>query len=92
MLAPMNQQDLFGSATIPAYTPKPEHVRNHLADLLAQMRAAQSWPWEEVVVELHVGRTVPYLCGLIADPAEAEDWRQHFAAEQSRLSKTASIP
>ncbi len=85
----MDQQDLFGGETKPAYTPKPEHVRNRLQSLLAEMAAAQSWPWDEVMVELHVGRTVPYLCGLIADPAEAEDWRQRFAAEQSRLSKAA---
>lgn len=85
----MAQQDLFGGAAIPAYTPKPEHVRNHLADLLAQKRAAQSWPWEEVMVELHVSRTVPYLCELLPDRDEAADWRVRFDAEITRLSNAA---
>ena len=82
----MNQQDLFGGETIARYTPKPEHVRNSLAHLLAQMRAAQAWPWDEAVVELHVERTVPYLLGLLTDAAEAEDWRARFAKETERLA------
>jgi|CXWL01.1.fsa_nt_gi hypothetical protein len=85
----MAQQDLFGGETKPAYTPKPEHVRNHLESLLAQMAAAQSWPWDDSVVDLHCERTVPYLLKLIADPAEAAEWRVRFEAEERRLSKAA---
>jgi hypothetical protein len=85
----MDQPDLFGSETKPAYTPKPEHVRNRLQALLAEMAAAQDWPWDESVVNLHRERTVPYLLKLIADPAEAAKWRAQFEAEEQRLSRAA---
>ena len=85
----MDQQDLFGGETKPAYTPKLEHVLNHLESLLAQMAAAQSWPWDESVVDLHRDRTVPYLLNLLPDPAEAALWRDRLEGEIDRLSKAA---
>ncbi len=81
----MDQQDLFGGETKPAYTPKPEHVRNAIARLVEQMRASDVWPWDEVVAEMHVERTAPYLLSLL-DPAEAAEWRAKFDAEVTRLS------
>ena len=85
----MDQQDLFGGETKSAYTPKLEHVRNHLESLLAQMAAAQAWPWDESVVDLHRERTVPYLLNLLPDPAEAAQWRGRFELESRRLSNAA---
>jgi hypothetical protein len=85
----MNQQDLFGGETKPGYTPKLEHVRNHLESLLAQMSSAQNWPWDESVVDLHRDRTVPYLLNLLPDQAEAAQWRVRLETEIERLSKAA---
>lgn len=82
----MTQLDLFGGERRAVYTPKPEHVRNSLARLLEQMRGADAWPWDEVIVEMHVERTVPYLLGLL-DADEAADWRVKFDAETARLSR-----
>lgn len=85
----MDQQDLFGGETTPAYTPKLEHVRNHLQSLLAQMSGAQSWPWDESVTDLHRDRTVPYLLNLLPDAAEAAEWRSRLEGEIDRLSRAA---
>ncbi|MGD9816433.1 MAG: hypothetical protein AB7Q23_04295 [Hyphomonadaceae bacterium] len=85
----MDQQDLFGGETKPAYTPKPEHVRNAIARLVEQMRAADSWPWDEVIVELHIERTAPYLLSLL-ESSEAIEWRAKFDAEVARLSRAVA--
>lgn len=85
----MAQQDLFGGETKPAYTPELEHVRNRLEALFAEMAAAQAWPWDESVVDLHRDRTVPYLLNLLPDAAEAADWRSRLEGEIDRLSKAA---
>lgn len=85
----MDQQDLFGGETKPAYTPKPEHVRNSLSRLLEQMAASDAWPWDEVIVDLNIERTIPYLLGLL-DASEAADWRAKLDAEIARLSRAAA--
>lgn len=85
----MDQQDLFGGETTPAFKPRPEHVRNSLARLIEQMQAADTWPWDEVIVELHVERTAPYLMSLL-DADEAVEWRARFDAEIARLSQSAA--
>ena len=81
----MDQPDMFGAPAPKAYVPDPRHVRNRLADLLGQLRAAENWPWEPVIVRLHRERNVPYLCDLLTDKDEAARWRAEFAAEMARL-------
>jgi hypothetical protein len=81
------QADLFGSA-IPGgevYVPDQRHVRNRLDDLLAQMRAATSWPWEPLIVRLHREKTFSYLCDLLTDRDEAAAWRLRIESEIARL-------
>jgi hypothetical protein len=85
----MDQQDLFGGETRPAYTPKPEHVRNHLQSILTQLAGTDVWPWDEVIVELKIERTVPYLLGLL-DAAEAAEWRAKLDVEIARLSRAVA--
>ena len=85
----MDQQDLFGGETRPAYTPKPEHVRNHLRSILNELAGSDAWPWDEVIVDLHTERTVPYLLSLM-EAGEAAEWRAKFEAEVTRLSRSAA--
>lgn len=84
------QPDLFGDAAMPAYVPKPEHVRNSLQSLLSQMRAAETWPWEPAMVALHRERTFAYLCERLPDREEAERWRRLIDAEAARLDAAAA--
>jgi hypothetical protein len=81
------QSELFGdSAVAPkAYIPDQRHLHNRLADLVAQMQAAKTWPWEPVIVRLHREKTFSHLCDLLADPQEAADWRVRIEAEIARL-------
>lgn len=90
LFGPPDQADLFGeAAAAPAYVAKPEHVRNRLASLLDRMQASATWPWEPAMVRLHRERTFSYLCGLLPDRDEAEDWRRRLEAEASRLDAAA---
>ncbi|WP_158817938.1 hypothetical protein [Methylocapsa sp. S129] len=69
------------------YVPDPVHVRNRLEDLLAQMQAADAWPWNPSIVRLHCDKTFAYLCNLLTDKQEAESWRERLAAESARLGE-----
>jgi hypothetical protein len=40
------QADLFGVPDVPAYRPDPDKVRARLHKILAEMKTAQSMPWE----------------------------------------------
>ena len=40
------QPDLFGAATAPAYRPDPDKVRSRLHKILAEARAARTFPWQ----------------------------------------------
>ena len=81
------QADMFGAPAPKAYVPDPRRVRNRLEDLLRQLKAAETFPWEPVIVRLHRDRNVPYLCDLLPDREEAERWREAFAAELARLER-----
>lgn len=83
------QVDLFGAAPAAVARPDPRHVRNRLTALLSKMQASATWPWEPAVVRLHRERTFAYLCDLLPEPGEAEDWRQRIAAEAARLDAAA---
>jgi hypothetical protein len=80
------QRDLFGveEAAEPAFTPRPEHILNRLVEMLAAMRAAKAWPWDEVHVDLYRNYVWPHLIRHLS-PGEAETWNAHLAAEATRL-------
>ena len=81
-----DQTDLFGGEAAPkGYVPDPRHVRNRLDDLVSTMRASATWPWGPAVVGLHRQRTFTYLCDLLPDREEAEEWRRRIDAEVARL-------
>ena len=79
--------ELFGtkSGAHKPYVPKPQHVRNRFIDFLAQMTAAQKWPWDENQVEFYRERVWPYLYARLPDAAEAADWKRKLEAEAARL-------
>jgi hypothetical protein len=81
------QPDLFefGEPNPKRYVPKPEHVRNSLKSLLAQMRAAERWPWEGAVLELYRDIVPPQLYADLPDAEEAARWRAEIEAESKRL-------
>lgn len=77
------QPDLFGDGAAPAYAPKPEHVRNRLAGLLAEARAAKTLPWEPATLSLY--QTIfPQMTNWLPDE-EAAQLRFEFEAELKRL-------
>lgn len=85
------QPDLFGPAAEPmrpVYVPKREHVLNPLVEMLAQLRAAESWPWEPVVVQLKRDHAVPHLLRHLPED-EAAVWRADLDAEFARLDAAA---
>jgi hypothetical protein len=82
------QGDLFGSAAPKSYAPDTRHVRNRLQALLDEMQASESWPWDEVMVQLHRDSSFGYLCALLPEP-EASDWRRRIDAEILRLDAAA---
>jgi len=67
------------------FVPDPDHVRSRLAVMLAAMRAAKRWPWEQVMVELYRDTVWPYLYTRLADQEEADRWRGDIDAEIARL-------
>lgn len=85
----MSQPSLFGEEDLAPkrYVPKPEHVRNSLNDLLAQMRAAERWPWEGAVLELYRDIVLPRLCNELTDAEEAARYRAEIEAEARRLDR-----
>jgi hypothetical protein len=57
--------------------------------MLATMRAAQSWPWEPVMVALYRETVWPDLCAELPNCEEAERWRAEIQAEATRLDAVA---
>ena len=86
----MRQGDLFGddgaAPVQPAYVPKPEHILNRLVEMLAAMRAAEVWPWDEVQTDLYREHVWPHLLRHLP-PAEAEAWSRDLMAEAERLDR-----
>ena len=86
-----DQPDLFGKAE-PANAPRlpdPRHVRNRFIDFLAQMRAAESWPWDEDQTGFYRETVWPQLYNKLADRAEAAEWKAKLDAEAARLDAAA---
>jgi hypothetical protein len=85
---PECQRDLFGdeAVTAPAYEPKLEHVLNRLVEMVAAMRAAEAWPWDEVQLELYRNHVWPHLLKHLPE-AEALRWTNELAVEAARLDE-----
>lgn len=77
------QGDLFGAPEPPDTRPKPEEVRAELYAILAQARAAQTWPWKPVHVAMY--KTIfPQMTNWLPED-EARRLRFAFEAEIARL-------
>jgi hypothetical protein len=87
----MIQHNLFAEEELAPkrYVPNPQHVRNSLADLLGQMRAAERWPWQGAVLELYRDIVPPQLYAELPDAEEAARWRTDIEAETARLDAVA---
>jgi hypothetical protein len=77
------QSDLFGSEAVPAYRPDPEKVRARLHKILAEARAAQTFPWEATRVSLY--RTIFPQMSLWLPEDESAQLRFEFEVEIKRL-------
>jgi hypothetical protein len=75
------QPDLFGAA--PAYRPDPDKVRSRLHKILAEARAAQTFPWEPTRVSLY--RTIFPQMTLWLPQDEGAQLRFEFETEPARL-------
>jgi len=88
-LFPSPQGDLFGGVSEePAYRPKPEHIVNRLTEMLAAMRGASTWPWDEVRIALNREHVWPHLLRLLPGD-EAARWQADLDAEAARLDEAA---
>jgi hypothetical protein len=77
------QPDLFGTAAAPAYWPDLDKVRSRLHKILAQARAAQTFPWQPTRVSLD--RTIfPQMTNWLPED-EGAQLRFAFATELARL-------
>jgi hypothetical protein len=88
---PPDPPESFGAAQAAPnfFVLDPSHVRSRLNDMLAAMRAAKRWPWEQVMVELYRETVWPYLYTRLADQDEADRWRGEIEAEIARLDAAA---
>ena len=76
--------DLFGADPVPAYRPDPDKVRSRLHKILAEARAAQTFPWEPTTISLY--RTiVPQMMRWLPED-EAAQLRFEFETEMARLA------
>jgi hypothetical protein len=91
MISP-RQGDLFGADNIddgeeretPTFYPDPHEVRAELQQILAEMRAAETMPWNAQRVRLY--RTIfPQMTGCLPDD-EAAQLRFAFMSELERLT------
>lgn len=80
------QLDLFANEPPPRYVqplPDPNDIRRQLHKVLAEARAAETWPWPPDRVKFH--RCVfPQMTDWLP-PEEAEQLKREFAAELARL-------
>ncbi len=91
-MSPPRQGDLFArnqpdpsdaDFETPTYYPDPDEVRTELHKILAEMRAAESMPWDESRASLY--RTIfPQMTGCLPDE-EGARLRFDFETEMARL-------
>ena len=55
------------------YQVKPEHVLNRLVEMLAELRGAEAWPWDDTRKELYREIVWPQLLRLLPE-GEANRW------------------
>jgi hypothetical protein len=77
------QPDLFGAEAVPAYRPDPDKVRSRLHKILAEARAAQTFPWQPTRVSLY--RTIFPQMTLWLPEDEGAQLRFEFETELARL-------
>jgi hypothetical protein len=77
------QPDLFGAEAAPAYRPDPDKVRARLHKILAEARAAQTFPWEPTRVSLY--RAIVPQMTLWLPEEEGAQLRFEFETELARL-------
>ena len=77
-----SQSDLFGAAD-PAYRPDPDKVRARLHKILAEARAARTFPWEPARASLY--RTIFPQMTLFLPGDEGAQLRFAFESEMARL-------
>ncbi len=77
------QPDLFGAEAFPAYRPDPDKVRARLYKILAEARAAQTFPWEPTRLSLY--RTIFPQMTLWLPEHEGTQLRFEFETELARL-------
>jgi hypothetical protein len=77
------QADLFGAEATPTYRPDPDKVRARLHKILAEARAAQTFPWEPTRLSLY--RTIVPQMTLWLPEDEGAQLRFEFDAEMARL-------
>lgn len=70
----------------PPFVPDREHVVGRLAEMLDQLRRADTWPWRPSRERLNRETVWPYLLGFLPE-AEAEQWRTRLEAEARRLDQ-----
>jgi hypothetical protein len=77
------QSELFGAEKAPAYRPDPDKVRSRLHKILAEARAAQTFPWEPSRVSLY--RTIFPQMALWLPEHESTQLCFDFETELARL-------
>jgi hypothetical protein len=77
------QSDLFGADAVSSYRPDPEKVRARLHKILAEARAAQTFPWEPTRVSLY--RSIFPQMSLWLPEDESAKLRFEFETEIKRL-------
>lgn len=77
------QGDLL-SAEPASYAPSPERIRVKLADMLAQLRNAQTMPWDRRTKAYHL-TVFPQMASVLPEE-EAEQLRLAFHQELERLA------
>lgn len=65
-------------------------MRNRLQYFLDAMQAAETRPWEPLIVRQRRERVIPYLYERLPDRAEADEWRVRIDAEIARLDAAAA--
>jgi hypothetical protein len=78
-----SQPGLFGAEATSAYRPDPDKVRARLHKILAEARAARTFPWDPVQVSLY--RTIFPQMTLFLPEEEAAQLRFEFETEMARL-------
>ncbi len=83
LLEPEAQPDLFGAESAPSYRPNPDKVRARLHRILAEARAASTFPWDASRTSLY--RTIFPQMTLFLPDEEGAQLRFEFEAEMARF-------